>query len=101
MDRKSPVPRFRALKHSLILVSVPDPYPNPGSFVCHLHFANEETLVENGGERKAGLKRPVCFLFYCLLWGTREPNQGAAGDVRERGGVRARDELLEYSRTSG
>lgn len=61
MDRKSPVPRFRALKHSLILVSVPDPYPNPGSFVCHLHFANEETLVEERWGEKGRTEKTCMF----------------------------------------
>lgn len=42
--------------------------------------------MKNAGERKAGLKGSVCFLFHCLLWGTWEPNQGQQ-EVSERGEV--------------
>lgn len=50
---------------------------------------------ENTGGRMLGRERwdwkgSVRFLFYCLLWATWEPNQGAAGGVWERRGVPVR-----------
>lgn len=38
--------RFRVLEHLLILVFVPDPFPYPRSYICHLQFANEQIQVE-------------------------------------------------------
>lgn len=55
--------RFRVLKHLLILVFVPDPFPYPRGYVCHLHFANEKIQVEEHQVENGGTEKDLC-IFY-------------------------------------